>query len=183
MPSLEGMLVDVNEKGSGEFIIKGPSVMLGYYGKDNSEYFTEDGYFLTGDIGYFDKDEFLFITGRTKSVIVLKNGKNIYPEEIEMLLNEIPGVKESFVFGRPDKDDEVDLKLGAKLVYDIDKIKETYGTEDLEEIRKIFWNKIKEINKTMPTYKYIKEMILTDEELIKTTTLKIKRFEEIKKVL
>lgn len=183
LPSLEAKIIEPNEMGIGEIAVKGPSVMLGYFGKDRSEAFTEDGWFLTGDLGYFDKDEYLFITGRTKSVIVLKNGKNIYPEEIEALLNEIPGVKESFVFGRPDKDDEIDLKIGAKLVYDIDKIKAEYGTEDIEEIRKILWDKVKEINKTMPTYKYIKEMILSEEELIKTTTLKIKRFEEIKKVL
>ena len=183
LPSLEAKIIEPNEMGIGEIAVKGPSVMLGYFGKDKSDAFTEDGWFLTGDLGYFDKDEYLFITGRTKSVIVLKNGKNIYPEEIEALLNEIPGVKESFVFGRPDKDDEIDLKIGAKLVYDIDKIKAEYGTEDIEEIRKILWDKVKEINKTMPTYKYVKEMILSEEELIKTTTLKIKRFEEIKKVL
>ena len=183
LPSLEAKIIDPNEMGIGEIAVKGPSVMIGYYGKDRSEVFTEDGYFLTGDLGYFDKDEFLFITGRTKSVIVLKNGKNVYPEEIEMLLNEIPGVRESFVYGRPDKEDDSDLKIGAKLVYDMEKIKEVYHTEDLEKIREILWDKIKDINKTMPTYKYIKEMILTDEELIKTTTLKIKRFEEIKKIV
>ena len=114
---------------------------------------------------------------------ILKNGKNVYPEEIETLINKISGVKESFVYGKPDKEDPIDLKIGVKIVYDKDKIKEEYNTEDLEEIKKIMWNKVKEINRTMPTYKYVKEMILTEEELIKTTTLKIKRFEEIKKVM
>ena len=79
-------------------------------------------------------------------------------------------------------DDQIDLKIGVKIVYDADKIKEEFKTDNIEEIRKILWEKIKEINKTMPKYKYIKEMILTQEELIKTTTLKIKRFEEIKTV-
>ena len=168
--------------GIGELAVKGPSVMLGYYGT-NDDSITEDGWFATGDLAYIDKDGFIFITGRKKSVIVLKNGKNVYPEEIESLINKVPGVKESFVYGKPEKDDPVDLKICTKIVYDKEKIKEEYNTEDEEEIKKILWNKVKEINRTMPTYKYVKEMILTEEELIKTTTLKIKRFEEIKKVL
>lgn len=181
-PSLETKIINPDEMGIGELAVRGPSVMLGYYGiKENK--ISEDGWFNTGDLAYIDKDGFIFITGRKKSVIVLKNGKNVYPEEIEALINKIPGVKESFVYGRPAPNDAVDLKIGTEIVYDRQKIKEEYDTEDLEEIKKILWNKIKEINKTMPTYKYVKEMILTEEELIKTTTLKIKRFEEIKKVL
>ncbi len=181
-PSLETKIIEPNEMGIGELAVKGPSVMLGYHGiEDNS--ITEDGWFATGDLAYIDKDGFIFITGRKKSVIVLKNGKNVYPEEIESLINKIPGVKESFVYGKPEKDDPIDLKICTKIVYDKEKIKEEYNTEDEEEIKKILWNKVKEINRTMPTYKYVKEMILTEEELIKTTTLKIKRFEEIKKVL
>ncbi len=181
-PSLQTKIIDPDEMGVGELAVKGPSVMLGYYGIQDSS-ITEDGWFGTGDLAYIDKDGFIFITGRKKSVIVLKNGKNVYPEELETLINKIPGVKESFVFGKPDKDDSIDLKICTEIVYDAEKIKEEYNTEDLEEIRKILWNKVKEVNRTMPTYKYIKEMILTEEELIKTTTLKIKRFEEIKKVL
>lgn len=181
-PSLETKIIEPDEMGIGELAVRGPSVMLGYYGMKDSP-ITEDGWFNTGDLAYIDKDGFIFITGRKKSVIVLKNGKNVYPEEIETLINKIPGVKESFVFGKPEKDDPIDLKICTEIVYDKEKIKEEYNTEDLEEIKKILWNKVKEINRTMPTYKYVKEMILTEEELIKTTTLKIKRFEEIKKVL
>ncbi len=181
-PSLETKILEPDEMGIGELAVRGPSVMLGYYGMEEN-HITEDGWFGTGDLAYIDKEGFIFITGRKKSVIVLKNGKNVYPEEIETLINKIPGVKESFVYGKPDKDDPIDLKICTEIVYDIEKIKEEYNTEDLEEIKKILWNKVKEINKTMPTYKYVKEMILTEEELIKTTTLKIKRFEEIKKVL
>lgn len=181
-PSLETKIIEPDEMGIGELAVRGPSVMLGYYGISEPAV-TEDGWFSTGDLAYIDKDGFIFITGRKKSVIVLKNGKNIYPEELETLINKVPGVKESFVYGKPDKDDPIDLKICTEIVYDKEKIKEEYNTEDLEEIQKILWNKIKEINRTMPTYKYIKEMILTEEELIKTTTLKIKRFEEIKKVL
>ncbi len=180
-PSLQTKIIEPNELGIGELAVKGPSVMLGYNGMEESS-ITEDGWFLTGDLAYIDEDGFIFITGRKKSVIVLKNGKNIYPEELETLVNKIPGVKESFVFGKSDNDDPIDLKIGVKIVYDADKIKEEFKTDNIEEIRKILWEKIKEINKTMPKYKYIKEMILTQEELIKTTTLKIKRFEEIKTV-
>ena len=181
-PSLETKIIDPDEMGIGELAVKGPSVMLGYY-QNEDKGVTEDGWLNTGDLAYIDKDGYIFITGRKKSVIVLKNGKNIYPEETEALINKIPGVKESFVFGKPEKDDPADLKMCAEIVYDKDIIKEEYGVEDLEEIRKILWNKVKEINRKMPTYKYVKEIILTEEELIKTTTLKIKRFEEIKKVL
>ena len=180
-PSLEGKILEPNEQGIGELIVKGPTVMLGYY--ENEEATNEtivDGWLHTGDLAYFDKDDFIFITGRKKNVIVLKNGKNIYPEESETLLNKIEGVKESFVFGKPEKGDAVDLKLAAKIVYDPEEMKKKFGLEDVEDIKNKIWADVKEINKQMPTYKYIKEIYITDKELIKTTTQKIKRFEEIK---
>ena len=181
-PSLEAKIIEPNELGIGELAVRGPSVMLGYYNHIEKG-ITDDGWLPTGDLAYIDKDGYIFITGRKKSVIVLKNGKNVYPEEAEALINKIPGVKESFVFGRPDKDDENSLKLGVEIVYDKDVVKDVYGVEKEEDIKKKLWEKVKEINKKMPKYKYIKEIIVTEEELIKTTTLKIKRFEEIKKVL
>ena len=183
-PSIETKIVNPDECGIGELAVKGPTVMLGYYG--NEEATKEcliDGWFHTGDLAYIDKDGFIFITGRKKSVIVLKNGKNVFPEETETLINKIPGVKESFVFGKPDDDDENDLKMCVEIVFDRDIMKKEYGVEKNEEIKLKLWEKIKEINKTMPKYKYVKELIITEEELIKTTTLKIKRHEEIKKVL
>jgi len=180
-PSVEAKIFEPNDEGIGEIVVRGDSVMLGYL---NNEEATKDaivdGWFHTGDLGYFDKDEFLFITGRKKNVIVLKNGKNIYPEEIESLINDIPGVKESFVFGRPENGDKDDLKLACKVVYDPEIIKKQYKLTDEAEIKEKIWKEIKEINKKMPTYKYVKELIITDKELIKTTTLKIKRFEELK---
>ena len=183
-PSLETKIVDPDECGIGELAVKGPTVMLGYYG--NEEATKEcmiDGWFHTGDLAYIDKDGFIFITGRKKSVIVLKNGKNVFPEETETLINKIPGVKESFVFGKPDEEDANDLKMCVEVVFDRDAMKSEYGVESDEEIKAKLWEKIKEMNKTMPKYKYVKELIITEEELIKTTTLKIKRHEEIKKVL
>ena len=183
-PSYEVKIVDPDECGIGELAVKGPCLMLGYY--NNEEATKEcmiDGWFHTGDLAYIDKDGFIFITGRKKSVIVLKNGKNVFPEETETYINKNPGVKESFVFGKPDEDDENDLKMCVEVVFDRDVMKKEYGVETDEEIKAKIWEKIKEINKTMPKYKYVKELIITEEELIKTTTLKIKRHEEIKKVL
>lgn len=180
-PSLKVKLVDKDKDGVGEIAVKGPSVMLGYYNDiEATKEVLRDGWFYTGDLGYFDKDDFLYITGRKKNVIVLKNGKNIYPEEMETIVNRIDGVKESMIYGKPDRDD--DVKICVKVVYDKDNFKKTYNLEKEEEIKEFLWKKIKEINKTMPPYKYIKELIVTQEELIKTTTQKIKRYEEMKKI-
>ena len=183
-PSIQTKIVNPDEMGIGELAVKGPTVMLGYYGnEDATKECMIDGWFHTGDLAYIDKDGFIFITGRKKSVIVLKNGKNVFPEETESLINKIPGVKESFVFGKPDDSDENDLKMCAEVVFDRDIMKSEYGIETEDDIKAKLWEKIKEMNKTMPKYKYVKELIITEEEIIKTTTLKIKRHEEIKKVL
>lgn len=182
-PSVKLKIINKDENGIGEVIVKGPSVMLGYYQNEeaNKEVF-EKGWLHTGDLGYIDKKGFLFLAGRKKSVIVLKNGKNVYPEEIESIINRVDGVKESFVYGKPEENNEDDLKLCVEIVYDKDLIKEIYKVEEKEEIQNALWQKIKEINKTMPPYKYIKEIIATEEPLIKTTTLKIKRYEELTKI-
>ena len=182
-PSIKVKIVDKDEDGVGEIWVKGPSVMLGYYQNEeaNKEVF-EKGWFKTGDLGYIDKKGFLFLRGRKKSVIVLKNGKNIYPEEIESIINRIDGIRESFVYGKPEKENENDLKLCVKIVYNKDLMNDIYGIISEEEIKEKLWEKIKEINKTMPAYKYIKEILVTEEPLIKTTTLKIKRHEEIKRI-
>ena len=159
--------------------------MLEYYGdEDATKEAIIDGWFHTGDLGYFDKDGFLFIAGRKKTVIVLKNGKNIYPEEIEALIGRIDGVKESFVYGVPANNaDEKESKINAEIVYEKERMKELIETDDEDKIKEYMWEHVKEINKTMPSYKYIREIIVTDQELIKTTTQKVKRHEEIKKVL
>ena len=181
-PSVEVKIDNPNEDGVGELIAKGPSIMLGYYNNEEATKETlEDGWLHTGDLAKIDKDGYIFISGRKKFVIVLKNGKNIYPEELETLVNKIEGIKESFVYGRPEEDG--DYKICAKIVYDKDIVKNIYKTENGEEIKEIIWNEIKKVNKTMPAYKYIREISITDKELIKTTTQKIKRFEEIKTVV
>ena len=184
-PSVELKIDEPNENGIGEIIAKADSIMLEYYGDEEAtKEAIIDGWFHTGDLGYFDKDGFLFIAGRKKTVIVLKNGKNIYPEEIEALLGRIDGVKESFVYGVPANNaDEKESKINAEIVYEKERMKELIETDDEEKIKEYMWEHVKEINKTMPSYKYIREIIVTDQELIKTTTQKVKRHEEIKKVL
>ena len=180
MPGVELQIDNPNEQGIGEIKAKGPNVMLGYYeNEEETNKVLKDGWFYTGDLGYMDKDGFLYITGRKKNVIVLKNGKNVYPEELEVLIGNLPYVKENMVFGKEKGDD---LVVSAKIVYNQDYMKENYPDKTQEDIEKIIWEDIKEINKTMPNYKHIKNIIVTDQEMIKTTTAKIKRYEEIKKL-
>ena len=182
-PSLDVKLDDVNEDGIGELMVKGPSTMLGYYNNEEAtkETIEPDGWLHTGDLAKIDKDGYIFITGRKKFVIVLKNGKNIYPEELETLVNKIDGVKESFIYGKPE--DDGDYTICVKIQYDKEIIKEIYNVEEEPEIKEALWKEIKKINKTMPPYKYIREIIVTEEDFIKTTTQKIKRNEELKKIL
>ena len=184
MGNIEFDIANKDENGIGEIRIKGPNVMLGYYeNKEATDAVIRDGWFYTGDLAYRDNKGFIFLAGRQKNMIVLKNGKKIFPEEIETLINHIELVKECIVFGMPDEVDKNDVKLSVKIVYDKDIAKEKYPDATIEDLQKMIWEQIKEINKTFPTYKYIKNMILTDEELIKTTTQKVKRHEEIKRIL
>ncbi len=181
-PSIEAKIINPDEDGIGELVAKGPSIMLGYYNNEEATKETLEGEWLhTGDLARIDKDGYIFISGRKKFVIVLKNGKNIFPEELETLVNKIEGVKESFVYGRPE--DDGDYKICAKLVYDPEVVKEKYGTTDEKELKDILWKEVKKVNKEMPAYKYIRDISVTDKELIKTTTQKTKRAEEIKTVL
>lgn len=173
-----------DENGIGEIRVKGPNVMLGYYeNEEATKEVLKDGWFYTGDLGYLDKNGCLAITGRSKNLIVLKNGKKVFPEELETLVNRLELVEECMVYGMPDEKDKNDVKLSIKIVYNKEIVKEKYSDKTKEELYKIIWNEIKEINKTLPRYKYIKGMILTDEELIKTTTKKVKRQEEMKKIM
>ncbi len=185
--ALPGITIEIdnsNDEGIGEIKAKGPTIMKGYY--ENEEATNEvlkDGWFYTGDLGYIDKEGYLFITGRKKDVIVLKNGKNIYPEELEILINKLPYVAESLVFGMPDSKKD-DLVLSAKVVYNKDVIEEMFKDKKVNEYHDIIWQDIKaQINKQLPAYKSIKDIIVTNEPLIKTTTQKIKRHEEIRKIL
>ena len=181
MKHVELEIVNKDEAGIGEIRVKGPNVMLGYYeDEERTKEVLKDGWFYTGDLAYVDKDGFIFITGRKKDMIVLKNGKKVFPEELEILINKIEEIEECFVYGIPNEFDKNDFKISVKVVYNETTVKEEYGNITEEELYKILWTKIKEVNKTLPQYKYIKNMVLTKEPLIKTTTNKIKRNEELR---
>ena len=184
LPSVKAKIENVDADGIGELVVKGPNIMLEYFeNKEETKKVLKNKWFYTGDLAKIDKDGFIYICGRKKSVIVLKNGKNIFPEEMENLVNRIEGVKESFIFGRPNKKDKDDIRINVKVVFDRKVMKDAYKVEKDEEILDAISAKIKEINAEMPAYKAIKKVIITEKPLIKTTTSKIKRGEELKSVL
>ena len=179
MPNVEGRILEPNEEGIGELIGRGDNVMLGYY--DNQEATDEvikDGWLYTGDLAYFDEEGYLFICGRKKNVIVMKNGKNVFPEEIENLINVLPYVEESMVFTREKANDFV---LWAKVVYDKNYLTENDMT--FEQLQALFDQDMTEINAGMPAYKMVKKYYLSDKPTIKTTTAKTKRADEMKEIL
>jgi len=183
MYSVDIKIDNPDENGLGEIVAKGPNVMIGYYENEeatnNVIKVDEEGnrWFHTGDLGYIDKDGFIFITGRKKNVIVLKNGKNIFPEELEALITNLPYVAENMVYGKAKGDD---LVVSVKVVYNEEYVKEKYPNISEEELKGIIWKDIKVINDKLPIYKHIKSLVITKEPMIKTTTAKIKRFEEEK---
>ena len=176
-----------NEKGEGEILIKSETLMIGYY--EDEEATKEvieidehgDRWFHSGDVGYMDNDGFLYITGRTKNVIVTQNGKNIYPEEIELLLGNVEEIKECMVYGK-EVEGEKELTITVKVIPNYDEIEAIHG-KDLSEkqIYDIIWNKIKEVNHQLTSYKAIKKLEIKKDEFEKTTTMKIKRYVEINK--
>ena len=175
IPNVEYKINNPDDQGVGEIIVKGPNVMLGYYNNESAtaQAFKE-GWFCTGDLGRFGKDGSLFITGRKKDLIVLSNGKKVFPEEIEALINKIDIVEESMVYEDNDK-------ICAEIVYSKDNM-EKNNLATVDDVRSVIEEEIKIINKNLPIYKYIREFSLTDVPLIKTTTQKIKRHEEMKKI-
>ena len=171
-----------NENGEGEIWIKSQTLMLGYYeDEEATKDVVHDGWFNSGDIGYLDKDGYVYVTGRSKNVIVTQNGKNIYPEEIELLLSKIPEIQECMVYGK-EVEGEKELIISVKVIPNMEEIENLHG-KDLseEEIHKIIWNKIKEVNKGLTSYKAIKNLEIKHDEFAKTTTMKIKRYVELQK--
>ena len=180
MKNVQIRIDNKNEDDIGEIVVKGPNVMLGYYeDEEATNAVLKEGWFYTGDYGYIDSKGYVYVTGRKKNLIVLKNGKKIFPEEIEEQINKIDLVEECFVYGLPKGDD---VLLSVKIKYDEEIAKTQYPNLNKEELHKTIWNKVKEKNKLLPKYKYVKNMVLTNEEFAKTTTNKIKRFEELKKM-
>ena len=157
----------------GEIQVKGDNVMIGYYGnaEANADAFTEDGWYRTGDVGYMDDDGYIYITGRIKSVIVLENGKNVFPEEIEEYLADIEEIAETVVVGRKAENSDA-IVLTAIVFADAAKIPEGSTMEEMQEaIRK----QISAINKKLPSFKQIHRVEFRDTEFEKTTTRKIRR--------
>lgn len=185
-PALEMKIVDKNEEGTGEICAKGASIMLGYYENEEltNKAIDKEGWFRTGDYGYFDEDGFLHLTGRKSDIIVLKNGKNVYPNEIEGFINKIPYVLESMVFAR--NNSKTDTLLEAKVVYDEKELQKEYNDIDVKnekQIQERIMKDIKEkVNTNLANYKHVKKVIVTTEPMEKTTTSKIKRNVELKKL-
>ena len=180
IPNVEYKIDSPNNEGVGEIIVKGPNVMLGYYNNpEATANVMKDGWFHTGDLGKIDENGYLYITGRCKSVIVTKNGKNIYPEEVEYYLNDNPLISEALVQGiQEDNDDETYIK--AQIYPNLEAISEYLkgSVPTKEEIKKIISDVVSSVNSKLPNYKHIKGFIIRDKEFEKTTTQKVKRYGE-----
>ena len=177
IPNVEYKIDNPNDEGVGEIIVKGPNVMLGYYeNEEETKNVLKDGWFHTGDLGYVDDEEFLYISGRSKNMILTKNGENIYPEEIENILNDDDLIEESLVIGTSNGKDDVQVK--AKIFPNIEAIKEYLGNKfpTKEEISKILNEAVKKANEKLPNFKHIKSFKIMDEDFERTTTNKVKRF-------
>lgn len=174
-----------NEEGVGEVWIKGSNVMLGYYeDEEETKKAITDGWFHSGDLGYINDEGYLFLTGRCKNLIITGNGKNVYPEEIETLVNQIGYVNESMVYAVQDPRDEKEQIIAVKVTLDNAYLEEKYGKNSIpsdEELHKLIWEEIKEVNKKLSSFKWIKQLEIKKEDFVKTTTMKIKRHEELKK--
>lgn len=180
LPIDEVMIYKPNKEGIGELIVKGDNVMLGYFeNKLATEKVMRDGWFFTGDLGKMNKDGFFSITGRKKNVIVTKNGKNIYPEEVEAYLDKSPFIAESMVYGKDDEASE-ETFVYAMIVPAMDFIREKLGKAEVtqDEVFRIIDAEVKNVNRNMPLYKRIRRFTVREEEFAKTSTKKIKRYVE-----
>nr|HPJ22092.1 AMP-binding protein [Clostridia bacterium] len=176
IPGVEIQIWEPNEEGIGEIVAKGPNVFVGYLDEpDLNEEIFEGGYFHTGDMGYMDDAGFVFITGRKKNVIVTQNGKNIYPEEIELLINTYPFVIESMVYGVIEEGSKEEY-ITAAVYPDVEAIAAEFGNSDPQFVEEKVREMIKEVNSSLVDYKKIRDVKIRNEEFVKTTTSKIKRY-------
>ena len=176
IPNVDFIIDSPNKDGVGEILVKGPNVMLGYYKNEQATKDTFKGEYLkTGDLGKIDKDGYLYICGRAKSVIITKNGKNVYPEELEEILNKNDYIEESLVAGNFNEDHK-DTEVSALIVLNMDNIKKKFKKPTKEDITKLLNSIVKTINDKLPNFKHIKNYVVKEDSLEKTTTQKVKRF-------
>ncbi|MCR4708782.1 MAG: AMP-binding protein, partial [Clostridiales bacterium] len=179
MPGMQVKIIDKAEDGVGEICIKGPNVMMGYYQMpEETAKVIVDGWFLTGDLGYTDDEDFIYITGRKKNVIITRNGKNVFPEELEYYLGRVDAVAESMVWAESDESGQDDT-IVASIRPDMEVVKEALGEEnanDEEKVKEYLWKFVDEINEDLPLFKKIKKISIRKEEFEKNTAHKIKRF-------
>lgn len=184
LPGMQVKIVDKDEDGIGEICLKGDNVMLGYYkNPEETARAVRDGWFYTGDQGYVDEEDFIYITGRKKNVIIASNGKNVFPEELEYYLSLSPFIAESMVWGAEDERSG-DIVIVAAIRPETDDIRETLGDEkadDPETVKELLWKEVDKVNEQMPMFKKIKKIVVRNEEFEKNTSKKIKRFAEANK--
>jgi len=176
LPGVELKVINQDENGIGEIVGRGPNIMLGYYKNPEAtaEAIDEDGFYHTGDLGYIDDNGFCIITGRKKNVIVSKNGKNIFPEEIESLLGHSPYVAESVISGEDSQRD--DIIITATIFPDMEVVKEKLGPEPAQkDIQNLLEKEVQKVNEQLVSYKNIRQVIYRDTEFEKTTSRKIRR--------
>ena len=184
LPGMQVKIVDKDEDGIGEICLKGDNVMLGYYkNPEETARTVRDGWFYTGDQGYVDEEDFIYITGRKKNVIIASNGKNVFPEELEYYLSLSPFIAESMVWGAEDERSG-DIVIVAAIRPETDDIREVLGDEkadDPETVKELLWKEVDKVNEQMPMFKKIKKIVVRNEEFEKNTSKKIKRFAEANK--
>ena len=184
LPGMEVKIEDKNEDGIGEICVKGPNVMLGYYNMpEETAKVIKDGWFHTGDLGYVDDEDFIYITGRKKNVIITANGKNVFPEELEYYLGRSTMVSESMVWAQEDESGQ-DTVIVATIKPDMEEVEAAIGKDaagDADQVEKLLWTEVDKINENLPFFKKIKKITVRREEFEKTTGKKIKRFVESNK--
>ena len=184
LPGMQVKIVDKDEDGIGEICLKGDNVMLGYYkNPEETARTVRDGWFYTGDQGYVDEEDFIYITGRKKNVIIASNGKNVFPEDLEYYLSLSPFIAESLVWGAEDERSG-DIVIVAAIRPETDDIREVLGDEkadDPETVKELLWKEVDKVNEQMPMFKKIKKIVVRNEEFEKNTSKKIKRFAEANK--
>ncbi len=182
IPGVSVKIANPDKEGIGEITVKGDNVMLGYYqNEEATSKNIRDGWFYTGDLGKFDSDGFLYITGRLKNVIVTKNGKNIFPEEVETYINRSPLIKESLVWGKYNGE-KGETYVCAQILPDLEAVYDKFHTKEVSQdlLYNVIDDIVKDVNKQMPLYKRISNFTIREKDFSKTTTQKIKRHEELK---